>query len=249
MLTRIRRILTTILLALLLAPAAANGGWQEHRVRQMADVMFQHPCQSAWPIHRLFIDNPGKPPLLGFADPRDCQHGIYLTAERLPWPKFCTVTLSLAGVLKGLPDSSNPRSIMHPRPTRPDPRCAKRGRPYLKRHGMLATATRFVLIKEWKAEARREARRECLRIQRDFKEKYGFDFRECIGDSHHSGPCLRSLQGDVAFCRAEFEIEYKEIGKTRVYVAYVHMHVGPNNKIAVERPVGWRSHWLGGEPT
>lgn len=112
-----------------------------------------------------------------------------------------------------------------------------------------AHVSRFVAMKEWKREAKHEARRECLRIQREFKQRHGFDLRECIGDSDTSGPCLRSLQGDQAFCRAEFEIEYKEIGKTRVYVGYVHMHVGQNDKIAVERPVGWRSHWLGGEPT
>lgn len=124
-------------------------------------------------------------------------------------------------------------------------------------HATAAHSSRFVYMYEWKREARREAARECLRTQSPPVVE-GFRLHECVKTKNKlghdvpdakSGPCLRSLEGDVAFCRAEFRIYHHENGKTRVFVGIVHMHVTRRDKIAVERPVGWLPHWLGGDPT
>ena len=127
----------TTLLCVLAFSGAARADWKLDRARAVAAKAWTNPC--AGEVHVQVCPQAGAD-WLASTLPSQCR--ITLSdAERWPWSQLCPVLLHEYGHLAGYRDpgnpldphhSSNPRSIMWPL-THADARCAKRGRPYLRK--------------------------------------------------------------------------------------------------------------------
>lgn len=153
---------TLIGIALFLGLAApAHAGWQDTRATEIARLVWHNPCVNQMTIQRVsaqatFHD---QTETVGWVTD-GCT--IHVSNDRpLIWTQFCTTVLHEAGHLAGYRDpsnvsdpehSSNPDSVMYGDDNRGygwivlhghkiaaggDPRCARNGRPYLERNGVL----------------------------------------------------------------------------------------------------------------
>jgi hypothetical protein len=124
-------------------PSVAEAGWKMDRATAIARVVWHHPCVDRmtirWGITRQLN-------AAAYAARETCA-AVLNVEDRVPWPVFCTNVLHEAGHLAGMDHTR--RGVMQAetvfvqsghRWLGSDPRCARRGRPYLERHGLLATS-------------------------------------------------------------------------------------------------------------
>lgn len=138
-----------VVLVLLMCPASAQAGWKTDRAQAIAGVVFPAiPCGKpsvsygdparVYPASMLSkFSTP-----LAWAVKERCAvelNGVMAERWGLGWGQVCTLMIHEYGHLTGLGHSENPKSVMRANydDGDPDPRCRKRGRPYLERHGLL----------------------------------------------------------------------------------------------------------------
>lgn len=151
-----RKLLVSVVFAVLLWPAAAQAGWKINRAVGIANVVWGDPCSA-----ELRLDVTPLVAYAGYAGRERCLIEVSSNnPHALDWVPFCYTVLHEMGHLAGYRDpenpgdpihSHNPRSVMNTSasPTEVeingrvswvggDRRCRENGRPYLERHGLLA---------------------------------------------------------------------------------------------------------------
>jgi hypothetical protein len=119
-----RALLLSVCLSAALAPSA-QAGWRIDRATAIAEIVWGDPCSErvtlAWA------------PIANTAQALDCTVTFQSTGRRT-WLEFCSDVLHEYGHLAGAKHTDH--GIMQPGDAYEDPRCRKRGRPYLERHGI-----------------------------------------------------------------------------------------------------------------
>jgi hypothetical protein len=149
-----RRLPLLLLLVPLVWPGAAGAGWRIDRARQIADRVWNHPCNGHIQWHWEAL--PDQPEIAAYTRQNACEYGLTINTAHsfLGFEDLCSVVLHEVGHLAGYQDptnpgdpwhSTNPHSVMHqhgaityggdkdhPTWTGVDRRCLNRGRTYLK---------------------------------------------------------------------------------------------------------------------
>jgi hypothetical protein len=136
-----RRYLLLAIAAALMAPNGAQAGWKTDRATRIATHIWG-VCQDQLRIHFTPAD-PAWADSYGWAWIGQCDVYIDTTIGGRYWEPFCTTVIHETGHVAGLGHSDNPRSVMwgglslwghrygDEEWVGTDPRCRKRGRPYL----------------------------------------------------------------------------------------------------------------------
>lgn len=148
-------VFALIALAALAYTPNADAGWRINRSLQIAQTVWHPTCGTLTlgygdPIREGAGDAAG-----GWATAGDCAIKIP-NGSHYEFVELCTVILHEAGHVAGMGHSPNPRSVMYAEPlvikttarigrktitewTGVDHRCLRNGRPFLERHGLLAS--------------------------------------------------------------------------------------------------------------
>jgi F420-dependent methylenetetrahydromethanopterin dehydrogenase len=124
-----RLLLLAAALPLLLA-SPAQAGWRIDRAQAIAEIVWQQPCAGAVVLRWEAIDAAR----VAQADVAGCIV-TFQNDEPTTWLAFCSNMLHEYGHLAGMGHARE--GIMQADDSALDPRCRKRGRPYLERHGIL----------------------------------------------------------------------------------------------------------------